>query len=49
MEQEPKVIEILDIEDTQDEEDSYQLTLETIKNNSIYSNFDLQFNELFLK
>lgn len=48
MENEPKVVEILDIEEIS-EEDFYQLSQEFICNNSIYTNMDLQFNALLMK
>ncbi|WP_156471384.1 hypothetical protein [Polynucleobacter sinensis] len=48
MENEPKVVEILDIEEI-GEEDFYQLSQEFISNNSIYNNMDLQFNALLMK
>lgn len=47
MTNEPKVVEILDIEEIS-EEDFYQLSQEFITNNIIYTNMDLQF-KAFLK
>lgn len=48
MTNEPKEVEILDIEEI-GEEDFYQLSQEIISNNTIYINMDLQFNELLIK
>lgn len=48
MTNEPKEVEILDIEEIV-EEDFYQLSQEFISNNTIYINMDLQFNELLIK
>ena len=45
---EPKEVEILDIEEI-GEEDFYQLSQEFISNNIIYVNMDLQFNALMIK
>ena len=48
MTNEPKEVEILDIEEIV-EEDFYQFSQEFISNNTIYINMDLQFNELLIK
>ena len=48
MTNEPKEVEILDIEEIS-EEDFYQLSQEFISNNTIYVNMDLQFNKLLMK
>lgn len=48
MTNEPKEIEILDIEEI-GEQDFYQLSQEFISTNTIYTNIDLQFNPLLMK
>ena len=48
MTNEPKEVEILDIEEI-GEKDFYQLSQEFISNNTIYANMDLQFNALLMK
>ena len=49
MEHEPEEKENLDTQVAQSDEDFYQLTMEVIKKNSIYTNLDAQFNQIFLK